>query len=324
MKSKNDYGRVMFTSSIYTLLIYLLISSEDEIEDTFFFFSGAIPESCRENLNSHYFQKKSFLGLTKNLGRISTRITAPYRWPFLKTAKLFGLDHLFFIPPLAGRREITVLEDGAANYDNTVYTSRKRKSRFKELIYGPRINQQILGGSEWDKKVILTGLGPIPEKLKDKAEIIDIKQLWESKSQHFKEWLLGVYDINPTAVEAMKSRSKIVIVQVLERHGVPKDIVVEIYKNMVKGVDPKELVIKPHPASDIDFQIHFPEAYVLREKIPMEILTLIGCEFTDAYTVCSTAVFSMPSTTKIHFSGTSVHPLVEKALGNIESNLISN
>ncbi len=323
MSKGKNYGRVMLTSSIYTLLIYLLISSEEEIEDTFFFFSGSIPTSCRENLHCHYFNKKSFLGLTKNLGRVSTRVMAKYRWPFLKTAQIFGLDHLFFVPPLTGRREMTVLEDGVANYDCQVYTSRKRKSRLKEMIYGPRINQPILGASDWDKKVILTGLGPIPDQLKDKAELVDIKALWAAKTPQFKEWLLGVYGINANSLEAMKDRKSIVVAQVLERHGVPKDVVVEIYKKMVKDVDQKDLVIKPHPASDIDFQVHFPDAYILKEKIPMEVLTLIGVEFTDAYTVCSTAVFSMPKSTRIHFSGTSVHPLVEAALGDVFFDLVT-
>ncbi len=315
MKRRSDYSRVVLTDSTYTLLIYLLMSTKEEIEDTFFFFSDRIPHKVRAALNSHHFARTNYLGISKFFVRIFTRITRLWRWPFLRTADIYGANFLFFVPPLISRRGMTVIEDGTANYNSLTFATRGHKSRLKEILYGARINEPFHGASQWDKRVILTGFATIPEEIKPKAEVVNIQEMWVSRTPEFRAWILDMFDIRQELMEQLKERRVILVEQVLKRFGLREDEIIMLYKELLCDVDPRELVIKMHPASDVDYSEHFPGAYILKEKIPMEILSLIGVAFEDAYTVSSTSVYTMPPRTRIHFARRDVHPLVEKALG---------
>ncbi len=305
----------MISNTTYSLMIYFLICTREEIEHTFFFFfSDRIPQKARTTLDSYLFTDRNFLGINKFFLRIYIRIARFWHWPFLKSAEIFGADFLYFVPSLIGRRGITVIEDGTANYNRGSFKWRP-KSKIKAFIYGSRACELKYGASPLDKKVILTGIAPIPEELQDKAEIIDIKALWAAKSPEFKEWMLSIFEIDLSSLEHMKGRGTLILTTSFDKNIVPEELAVEIFRNMVKDVEPKDIVIKPHPVDKIHWESYFPDAYIFRGKVPMEILTMIGVEFTDAHTIMSTAVYSLPKSTRIHFTGTVVHPLVERAVG---------
>ncbi len=317
MKRRKDYGRVVITNTIYNLFLYLLITTRKEVEDTFFFFGERISRSVSDRLNSTHISI-TFCQRFYSLFRFTLCHTSLWRWPFLKTAELYGQDHLYYSNGLLGSRSMTVIEDGTANYTQINLRQCNPRSKFKQWLYGPRISQPKFGASQLDKKIILTGLGPIPDVLKHKAELIDIKALWEAKSPEDREWILSLYGTHSVKLTKLKEKRSLLLTQNLECCGVPEDVVVEVYRNMIKGVDPQDLVIKPHPATKIDYRTHFPDAYIFDDKIPMELLTFLGVEFDDVYTVSTTAVFAMPPTINIHFAGTSVHPLILKAIGPME------
>lgn len=309
----------MITSSMYSLIIYILTSTKREIEDTFFFFTEKIPSEIGARLkNVHYFSAKKHESGGRFMSRFMIRIEALYRWTFLKRAKIYGSDYLFFVSPLIKKRDMIVIEEGTVNYSREVLLQHKRKSRFKKVLYGPRINEPMFGASRLDKKVILTGLGPIPEEIKEKVELVNLRELWLQISDDYRDWVLQLFGLDHSKLEILKSRRAILLIQAFEKLGVEEDVVVETYRQIVKNVDPKDLVIKPHPSSTIDYSKIFPEAYIFADKIPMELLSFIGTDFKDAYTVCSTAVFSMGKETNIHFAGSSVHPQIEEAIGSVE------
>lgn len=252
------------------------------------------------------------------MSRFKIRITALYRWSFLKRAKIYGSDYLFFVPPLINNRDMVVIEEGTVNYSREVLLKHKRKSRLKKVIYGPRINEPMFGASMLDRRVILTGLGPVPDEIKHKTELVNLKDLWASKSRASQEWILWVYGLDSAKLEMLRSRKSILLVQAFEKLGVDEDVVVETYRKILEGVDHHDLVIKPHPSSTIDYARLFPDAYIFEDKIPMELLSFVGANFKNAYTVCSTAIFSLGRDTNIHFSGSSVHPQIEEAIGSVE------
>ncbi|MFR9603340.1 MAG: glycosyltransferase family 52 [Rikenellaceae bacterium] len=294
-----------------------MISTKEEIEDTFFFFGERIPRSTSARLNSTHMSAATYRRF-KTSYRLFLRFSRSWRWPFLRTAKIFGQDHLFYSPGLLLDRDMTVIEDGTANYSKEALKPHRPKAKFKNWLYGPRVNQPEFGASPLDKKIILTGIGPTPDELKEKAEVIDIKALWSAKSPEDREWILSLYGINSSKLELLKGKRAILLTQTFERCGVPEDVVVEVYRGLIKGVDPRELVIKPHPASTLDYKKYFPDAFIFEDKIPMELLTFIGVEFDDVYTVSTTAALSMSPKTRVHFAGTSVHPLILKAIGPME------
>ncbi len=318
MKAKDkEITRVMITGTIYNLFIYLMYSTKEEIDSTYFFFTDGIPRSIGNQLNCFYFTKRGIRGRLRFIERIYTHLTRHWRWPFLRTANIFGQDHLFFSSPLIGSRGMTIIEDGTASYLDTRRKS-KHKSKLKSMLYGSRITEPRSGESLRDDKVILTGIGITPDAIKDKTEIIDINALWSIKNPEYREWLLSIFNLKRSHLNDLQQRSTLLLVQNLESYGVPEDVIVDVYRKMVDNIPSQDLVIKPHPSSSIDYEHYFPEAYVFKEKIPMEIITLMGVKFKDVYTVSTTAALSMPKSVNVHFLGTSVHPLIEKAIGRME------
>jgi hypothetical protein len=97
---KNKINRVCIIDSTYTLLLYFLISTEKEIDTTFYFVSGG-PDSVRKRLkNVHYFDRKMCAPFGRRMVRklicaLSLRLFSRIRWPFLKYAEIYGHDNLF-------------------------------------------------------------------------------------------------------------------------------------------------------------------------------------------------------------------------------------
>ena len=111
----NCFNRVYIGYTTYSLYLYLLYSSIEEIKETFFFVGEGIHESIRNKLqNKYYFSSREFEKkhpFFRLIFRINLRYIKHRKWPFLKNAKIFAQDHFFYSRGLIGRRNYTLIED---------------------------------------------------------------------------------------------------------------------------------------------------------------------------------------------------------------------
>lgn len=322
---KKDYPRVCLEDSAYSLFLYFLISSKEEIVSTYYFFSNGIPETIRHffQFQSHYFnpkycKNKRICHPVRFFYSLFLKWFAKLRWPFLNTADLYGLEICFFSPMLVGHRKMVSIEDGLSNY---IVVNRKPKfAFFKSLLFGPLSNCEFPGrDAKHLNKVILTGLCKSGYPTNMKIEWIDMQNLWNLSSDDKKRLILSIYDITDEDLQELKQRDEIVLTQTLsEDNIISEKEKIDFYKQMLAGKDLSRVLIKPHPREKTDYTLYFPETFVFNKKIPMQLINLLGIHYKKVYTICSTAAFSFPYDVDITFLGSECHPNIVKRYGIIE------
>lgn len=236
---------------------------------------------------------------------------------------LFGLDHIFLGSNVFYKEKIYLLEDGMMNYSfynspllkNWKTKIKKSISNFINLIFNLKVRIPY-GISETVKKIYLTGLAPIPEEIKDKVEIINLKELWNKKSDDEKEEILNIFGFDKSIVNSIKNRKYILYTQPLSEDEVLlENEKIELYSKILKKYDKNCIVLKKHPREKTDYKKIFPDIEVMDQVFPAELLTLLDIHFEKAITIFSTAALT-DSKVKVDFYGTEIHPKLLKKFGS--------
>lgn len=287
-----EFKRICLIDSVYSLLLYILISSEIELKSTRFFFSDGISSKIRNNFKHHYISRNNFFGrnkLHKHLFLIYLRILWGLRWIVNKNLTLWGHDHLFFSPALIGRRKIKLIEDGLSNYQYDIY--KYKDSRIIKSIFSLLLSDSyglVFGRSSNVDEIFLTGLiKEIPMEIKNKVKIIDPLSLFQTRTQNEKYEILNYFDVSISDMEVLKSRKVILFTQAFEINTENK---IKVYKKILNKYNLKDVIIKMHPREDTDYEKYFPETLVIKKPFPIEIATFLGYTFEKAITINSAAV----------------------------------
>lgn len=286
------YKNVCLVNSNYSLLLYFLIINNEN--NTLFIIGEAVSLQIRNKLsNSIYIKKPPRNKIMKFIYfTFYFFIYSPILKPFLIKKRFYGHDHVFFSNLLPN--EFNVIEDGLGNY---ITKGPIHHYLMKRLI---GIDESI-GYSEKAKKIYLTGMRTIPTPLSHKAEIIDIKYLWEQKTYYEKLCINHVFGINNN-YDIIDS---LLLTQPLSEDGyVSEREKIDIYKLLLLKNGIKNIVIKQHPRDKTvyDFGVDIKVSYI-PSYIPMELLLLNELKVNNVYTLYSSAIFLFDKT-KINFSGT--------------------
>jgi hypothetical protein len=322
---KNKINRVCIIDSAYSLFLYFLISTEQEIDSTFYFVSDGIPKEVRCNLkHKHYFDYKSYKGangLIKRIMLFLLRYFSIIRWTFLRNSELYGHDHLFFSPGLVGKKKMTVIEDGTSNY---ISYSKQYKIKYpclQRLLFGSLVSSSRFGNNSCCKQLILTGIKQIDFMdfmFKNNIRIISIDKLWQESSLKKQEKILSIFSLTVEDINFLQTKESILFTQCFSEDDImTENDKIDIYKEMIKDIDKGKLVIKPHPRETTDYTIHFPDHHVFTKRIPMELLDIVGIRFKKSYTVCSTAALSFSYEIEHVFLGTEINPKIVEVYGVI-------
>ncbi len=247
---------------------------------------------------------------------IILRLTAWLRWPFLKTAEIYGSEVCSFSPALVGHRKMIAIEDGFTNY-----MDKKEKRKWvwlRRVLLGPLAGNLLLSGRnpEFLSKVVLTGLCKSGYPTNIPIEFINIQKLWDKSSEEKKNLILKIYNIDDNDLRELKQRDEILITQTLsEDQIITEEEKIVFYRQLLQNCDPLKVMIKPHPREMTDYTKFFPEMYVFTKKVPMQLLSVLGIKFKKAYTVCSTAAYSLGNETEVIFLGSECHPNIVKRYG---------
>lgn len=308
---KENLKNIYVTHSTYSLLLILIIftlKKTDEVIISKNDFSREILQRLNYKIRIIKEPKSKVLRL------LNYKILFPlYLKKYLNNNVIMSCDHrLIGQYFLNNKKDYFLIEDGSATYTGTGI-----KNLFLRRLLG--FNKESFGRSKFCKKIYLTGLAPVPKEIKDKVEIINLKELWNKKNKAEKEEILYIFGFNDEIIKNLKGKNKILYTQPLSEDGViSEEEKVELYRQIIKNYNEEELVIKKHPREKTDYKVIFPKVEVLDQSFPAELFNLLDIKFEKAITIFSTAVLS-DKEIEIDFYGTEIHSKLMERFGSMEN-----
>ena len=173
--------------------------------------------------------------------------------------------------------------------------------------------------------MLLTGILPIPKQIKDKVEIVDLKEKWNKLPKEKKEQILNIFNIDKNELEMLsKDKEKILLLtQPLSEDGyISEDEKIKMYKDILMERGIKKIYIKKHPRETTDYKKIFKDKKVevvnISKEFPVELLPLLGINFDKSITIFSTSAFFFKKYGKVEFIGTKKYPSLYKIFGEIK------
>lgn len=335
MKIKDNkwVRRVCIVDSAYSLLLYFMLSSIDEINATFFVWGNGVPEKTRD-----FFKKKSvFIINDPKDTRWRPKSIRSFLWqlyyyyigsyidyPFLKKKDItyWGHDHLFYAPYFIHGNKYNAIEDGLLNY-NPQPESSSHPFLKKMLFGGPlAIRQNYRFQQSTCEKEYLTGIiKDAPCMKSSKAIVKSLQQLWNEQEEIKKNIICSYYDLTSEEINKLKQYNVVVLTQPFsEDRDLTEEEKIEMYRKQISTIGNRKIVIKPHPREVTNYNLYFPDTFVFNKKIPMELLNLLGVNFSVAYTICSTSAFNVSGS--VVMWGTEVNEKLLKKYPHCTSELL--
>jgi hypothetical protein len=315
----NKIERTCIVDSSYTLFLYLLISSNDEINKTFFFFSDGIPEYTRHffKSQSYYISSKKRYALETLIIELLIRYFGRLKWPFLRKVPFYGMVIGPYTADFLGNKKISVIEEG---FEYANVPSVKRKFLWlRTKIFGPYWGEIIDYRSNLVKDIVMTGSKDSPLLNLSKTRIISMYDIWNLSAPDKKTYILSAFNITQEDIDILRQKKEILLTQTLTEDGVISlEEEIELYKYLLKDCQfLSDVIIKPHPRERKDHSIILPGIDVFNKQVPMQLLSCCGIRFKKVHTICSSAVFNFPYDLDINFLGTDIHPKIVGRYGII-------
>lgn len=309
-----EIRKVLHVESVYAILLYLIVNKR--LDDTLILTSDNFPHELSDRipniitynkiarpnrfdifLSSLFgFKPKCFKEISVNLNLFSQ-------------CTLYGHDHL----PLSlifRKRDMFLIEDGLSNYVVRPGIYNKIKAHLNILPYGYR--KKV-------KKIYLTEIMDLPFLLREKIEVLDIKNGVKDNIEYINK-------LFPPSWEIIKG-ADIFITQPLEDMGISEHEKISIYKELItnKSNECRPIYIKPHPRETTDYKDVFSSydnIYVLDGKIPVEVYVLISEEIESVTTLFSTSAYTIKRicpNTIVKFIGTEWNKTLKDKFGIYKS-----
>lgn len=297
--------RLCVVDTVYTLLLYYLICGIND--EDIFIMSGGIPEEIRKNIKHIYFphfkhddipDSNLILIILKRLQIISKRVYGILKVRlllFFKTRnydiEVYGQGHLNFSFPLYEYENSYIIEDGLNNYLNLKESNGKTNKVLD--FFGFYLNEYEEGfGTHCNINTIYLTKNNIPEIIKNKTKVINIKTLWNNKSETEKNIILEIFNIKELISE-LDNNMTLLLTQCFSEDGlINLNEEIDIYKYLIKKQKTKNIVIKTHPREKKNYDLIFPELKVINQPFPMEIFKCIGLSINKVITVSSTVALN--------------------------------
>ncbi|MGD8203038.1 polysialyltransferase family glycosyltransferase [Pantoea sp. FN0305] len=320
-KNISSPNSICVVNNIHGLFLYFLLCP-DEFDNTLFVFSEDIPYEVSSRIKN----KIVFPSFNGHSRKVALLLKVFYYWYFkirkFKSitkgiVKYYGHDHLYFSGMFVNNNFI-LLEDGTANY---LTPSEKKESKLKKILKKMLIGD--IGGkygfNNCVKKVILTGLMPVPKQLKIKSSIICMKSHWENLSSEQINKLLYLFNEHSFP----KFKKVVIFTQpfsednLISEHD-KREIYSFIIDYYLQIFNLEDICIKPHPREITNYATLYG-CDLVNTKLPAQIL-LFNSPPEVAATVYSSAVYQQMSC-RVDIFGTQPFPVLAKKVGIIPGNI---
>ena len=295
--------------NIYSLLVYLLITNRTLRKETLFILENLrmiLPYKAFTFKGKHSYFLEFFLVVIIFFAKLIIK----------NNILIYGQDHLLIGNKLLLFKNFYLIEDGSMSYSTILVDYFAKRQGIKKIIDTIFQRKKMLGRDSAVKKIYLTGLAPIPEEIKDKVEIINLKELWNKKSDVEKEEILNIFGFDKNIVNNIKNRKYILYTQPLSEDEILlENEKIELYSKILKKYNENYIVLKKHPREKTDYKKIFPDIEVMDQVFPAELLTLLDIHFEKAITIFSTAALT-DDKVQVDFYGTEVHPKLFQEFGS--------
>ena len=314
---------------MYSLLQYFLLSTEEEIKHTYYFWGEAISDSV-----SRYFERQSVdIFRLMDTAWKEKKISSPYmeeyfyheffptKWPFLLRDDItyFGHDHLPCSPYVLREHSFELLEDGMLNYHKYPFSAKDDYvSLFKnrEGKYGPlNILQVDYAGQEEQCRVIhLTGISKTDYITPGKVRYCSLEKMWNTADEGKKDLINTIYAFQKDQFNYL-DKKRILLTQPLSEDSLMSEKEkMRLFSRITDYIGRDNLVIKKHPRDVSNYECCNVES--ININIPLQLLSLNGIRFSEAITISSTAVFDFNYPILVTYLGAQISPLLLKKFPN--------
>lgn len=285
--------------SPYTLMLYLLKKGYNK--NDIFIFTQNLPKEIRYNFNYIFF----YHPFSVHVLDYPWSVILKYTWGIYSIIKL---NILLFIKTfnkqvfLYGNADIPpgyifglfkngyIFEDGIINYYDLKIPKKNKFIEKALLLCGIYSGGSLekCGTHPNIKKVYLTQ-NNYSEIIKDKVEVINIKELWNNKSKKEQEEILSLFNFNKSNFD-FKDNVLLLTQPFSEDNILSFEEEMKIYQDIINQYD--NIIIKPHPRETKNYNDLFPNIKIIESYFPIELLKLIGIKFNKVVSVNSTALYN--------------------------------
>lgn len=321
--------------SLYSLFLYTLINNN--WQKSHYVLSDRIPLVIHKqlrSLNIEVYTQKTRQS-KKLIDKIINRILN--NWDYLKYIiysknikynNIYGNDE-FFLSFKYRNKGINLIEDGPFNKESEKFFKKRQVKQEQFLInywlYWRWRKYLPYGYDNSVKTIYHTQNIELPQKISSKGITIDIKDLWEHKSESQKLDILKLFDISSATVKKLNSCKSVLVTQILPISDEEK---IHIYKKMLldNNIEESDLLIKTHYAEKTRYKNYFPKAQIIDKPVPFQLFDLLGYLPQNILTISSSAIttFIRPNT-NIVFLGTEIDKRIVELYGIVKlDDLIGN
>lgn len=316
---------ICIVDTTYTLSLYLLYMSMDEIKKTLFFAGDTINNEIKKKLPNVVCvpTKKNDWKTALNY-----KLTKYLRWPEFLWCDLYAQDHIAYSDVLIGCKKYVFIEDSPGTFSQLDGVSFLRpfkpdngntiKRRIKYLLRHTSLYGQTFGtNSQCVKRIITNKADTQTHYIQGKGyELVSLIDLWKESSTEKKEYILDVFSVTKEALQATEQANLLILSQpFVEDCGLSAQEMADIYKPYMEKYG--HIIIKIHPRDHFDYKAYFPDVEILKNNAPMQLLNAIGLVCPVALTVCSTALSAMPDNTERIYLGTKVNDKIFNVYGDL-------
>lgn len=241
-----------------------------------------------------------------------------------KKTVLYGDSIINYILP--DENILCRLEDGTGNYitkNFESFSTIKQKVYYyiDAIMFYIFFRKKLLRDEEKNLKRVnkyyATEMAPKNLEYEEKVERINLKNLWNKKTEEEKKEILDIFNVNEKILEKIKGKKIILFTQPLSEDGIIEEKEkIELYEKILKRYNLEETVIKIHPREKTKYEEIFKKCLIIKETFPSEILSFLGFEPKKAVTIFSSAVFGIEKNVEIDFYGTEIHEKLYNKFGS--------
>ena len=327
--NKFQIERVCVVNSMYSLLQYFLLSTEEEINRTYYFWGEAISDSVKK-----YFEGQS-VDILQEMESIQKKVKMkspeleeyfycdyfPSKWPFLMKDGIFyfGHDHLPCSPYVLREHPFELLEDGMLNYhkypfsacDDYVSLFKDREDKFGPL----NILQVDYAGQEEQCRIIhLTGISKTDYIVPEKVRFCSLEEMWTKANKKKISLINTIYAFKKELLGYLDNKRVLITQPLSEDKFLSEKEKMHLYSRIMDYIGRDNLVIKKHPRDISNYDCCNVES--VTTNIPLQLLSLNGIRFSEAITISSTAVFDFNYPILVTYLGTQISPKLFKKCPN--------
>ena len=328
MRKDNPITHVCICGSAYALLQYVLLQEEDIIKNhTYYILGSGIKSEIAHRLPYYTQFDTTPVSGVKKLRRVWYKLYllcfSMFRFPFLRTARVYAQDYLYPIIAIQ-KRPYYMLQESPfhlmVNYGPDSHDYQRLRvhlnscfGKLEQWMYG-RVLLSFPGSTEQCKKILLTEENKSPLLEGKEYEVRSLQVLWNEATESKKKWIRALYDI---ADGELMTEPNIFLTQPLVDDGI---LTAAEYKELLEKIfahyGKKDVCIKVHPRDTYPYATEFADMNVFSKPINLELLFLLEWKCSRVISICSTAVNYVSENTEVDWLGTEIHPKLLAYFGN--------